>query len=39
MVPFREKVAGSTSDLHRDKNMGYESRKLIPAEESLFFNP
>ena len=30
----RRKVAGSTSDLHRDENMGYGSRNLTPAGES-----
>jgi len=27
MAPFRKKLVGSTSHLHRDKNMGYGSNK------------
>ena len=34
MAPFRKKLVGSTSHLHRDKNMGYGSNNLIPAGES-----
>jgi len=34
MAPFRKKLVGSTSHLHRDKTMGYGSNNLIPAGES-----
>jgi len=35
MAPFRKKLVGPTSHLHRDKNMGYGFNNLIPAGESL----
>jgi len=36
LAPFRKKLVGCTSHLHRDKNMGYGSNNFIPVGESNY---